>query len=147
MDNFPHPPTMILVAAALLVLVFILNRWLFGPLNRILSRRADEIASAQAAFDNASRTQEKRLAAVEAQLAEARKEAFSIREAEQAAARQKRDGLLADARAEAMQRVEQARDELRREVDTARQELEARAEELAGNIAQRLLGRDLRAKR
>jgi len=147
MDNFPHPPTMILVAAALLVLVFILNRWLFGPLNQILSRRADEIASAQAAFDNARRTQEERLAAVEAQLAEARKEAFSIREAEQAAARQKRDGLLADARAEAMQRVEQARDELRREVDTARQELEARAEELAGNIAQRLLGRDLRAKR
>ena len=61
MENFPHPPTMLAVAAAVVVLVFILNRWLFGPLNEILAKRRSEVDEARRRFEEARSTQEERL--------------------------------------------------------------------------------------
>ncbi len=143
MDNFPHPPTMFLVAGALVALVFILNRWLFGPLNEILGKRQAEIDEARARFEHAQRVQRERLEAVEARLSEARQEAFAIRERAQQAARARRDAVLAEARADAARQIEQAREQLRAEIDEARASLEARADELARAAAEKLLGRPL----
>ncbi len=146
MDNFPHPPTMLLVAAAVLALVFVLNKWLFGPLNRTLAARQAEIESARTAFEAAKHIQEERLAAIEIELADARRETFAIREQEQAAGKAKRDAVLAAARAAATQQIEQAKTELEAEVGRAKQQLDEQADELARNIAERLLGREVGAK-
>lgn len=146
MDNFPHLPTILFVGAAVLTLVFILNKWLFGPLNRILAAREAETEAAREAFEAARATQDERLAAIEVELAQARKEAFGIREQEQLAGKAKRDEVLAAARADASEQVEKAKAELQAEVDSARQTLEAQADEIASSIAKRLLGREVGAK-
>lgn len=145
MENFPHPPTLVLVAAAVVALVFILNRWLFGPLNEILARRQNEIESARAEFETAKQLQEERIARVESRLAEARKEAYGVREEALREARQNRDEVLAGARADAQARVDEARAEIQQQVAEAKTELESEAQAIARRVAEQLLGRPIAA--
>lgn len=141
MENFPHLPTLVLVAAAVVALVLILNRWLFGPLNRILAEREAEIAGARAEFQRAKEIQDQRLADVEARLAEARKQAYGVREQAVQEGRAQRDEVLAAARADTVQRVEAAKQEIQKEVEEARQQLETDARSIARRIAEQLIGR------
>lgn len=141
MENFPHPPTLALVAAAVVVLVFILNRWLFGPLNEILARRRAEIDSARAELEKAKQVQDERIAQVESRLAQARKEAFGVREAAIRDGREQRDEVLVAARADAQASVDEARAEIQQQVTEAKAELETEAEAIARRVAEQLLGR------
>ncbi|NKB86927.1 MAG: hypothetical protein GKS06_01730 [Acidobacteria bacterium] len=145
MENFPHPPTIILVGAAVVALVFILNRWLFGPLSQILEQRQNETDAARAAFDEAQQKQSERLDAVESRVAESRKESFAIREQAHGEGREHRDRVLAEAREEAAQEIEGARAEIKEQIDAARSQLETDADALAKSIAERVLGRPVDA--
>jgi F-type H+-transporting ATPase subunit b len=145
MENFPHPPTILLVAAAVVALVFILNRWLFGPLNAILSQREAEIDTARTALDESLRVQNERLAAVEARVSESRKESYGIREQAHGEAREAREKVLTAARDDAAKEIEQARAEIGRQIDGARTQLESDADEIARTIAERILGRPVDA--
>lgn len=145
MENFPHPPTLVLVAAAVVALVFILNRWLFGPLNEILATRRDEIEAARAEFEKAKQLQEERIARVESRLAQARKQAYGIREDALREARQRRDEILAEARADAQARVDEARAEIQEEVAAAKAELDSEARAIARRVAEQLLRRPVTA--
>lgn len=145
MENFPHPPTLALVAAAVVVLVFILNKWLFGPLNRILAARQAEVESARAEFEEAKRVQDERMAQIESRLGEARKQAYGIREEAIQKGRERRDEVLSAARADAMQTVEEAKAEIQEEVVSAKRELETEARSIAERVAEQLLGRPVAA--
>ncbi len=145
MENFPHLPTILLVAAAVVALVFILNRWLFGPLNAILAQREAEIDDARTKLEDAQRIQNERLAAVEARVSESRKESFGIREQAHGEARERREEVLAAARADAAKEIEEARAEIGKQIDSARTQLESDADEIARTIAERILGRPVDA--
>lgn len=145
MENFPHLPTILLIAGAVLALVFILNRWLFGPLNAILAQRQAEIDTARGELEAAQRVQDERLAAVEARVAEARKESYGIREQAHGEGRERRDQVLAAARDDAAKEIEEARAEISRQIAAARTQLESDADEIARTIAERILGRPVDA--
>lgn len=145
MENFPHPPTILLVAGAVVALVFILNRWLFGPLNAILAQRQAEIDDARSELETAQQVQNERLEAVEARVAESRKEAYGIREQAHAEAREQREQVLAAARDDAAKEIEEARAEIGQQIENARTQLETDADEIARTIAERLLGRPVEA--
>ena len=139
MDNFPHLPTIALVAAAVVAMVFLANRWVFGPLNAILAKRQAEIDGASEALADATRVQEERLAQVEERVSKARKEAYAIREQAHAEARAERDRLLSEARAEAALKVEEAKAAIDAQIEAARRQLEADSGDLAQRIADRIL--------
>lgn len=139
MENFPHLPTLISVALAALVLIAILDRWLFRPLNAILDERRERVEGARAELEQARETHEERLAEIEAQLADARREAYSIREDAQRRGRQRRDELLQEARQEARQELDSAKQEIAAEVASAKESLEDEASRVAEQIAGRLL--------
>jgi F-type H+-transporting ATPase subunit b len=141
MENFPHLPTILLIAGAVLALVFILNRWLFGPLNAILAQRQAEIDDARDEFEAAQRVQNERLAAVEARVAESRRESYGIREQAQGEARERREQILAAAREDAAKEIEAARAVIGRQIEAARTQLESDADGIARTIAERILGR------
>lgn len=143
MDNFPHLPTLLSVAIALLLLVFILNRWLFGPLNEILERRKQEIESSREAFEKAKQQTEARLVEIEAILAEARRKAYEIRERAQAAGRDLCEVELQAARQETIIQIDEAKAEITSEVARAKKVLESEAEGIARKIAERLLLRPI----
>lgn len=132
---------MLLVAAAVVALVFILNRFLFGPLNAILAERERETDSARAEFEKARQLEDQRLTQIEERLDAARKEAFAIRGEATHEGRAQRDAALAAARADAAAEIERARGEITEQVAAAKKQLSAEAETLARQVAERLLGR------
>ena len=145
MENFPHLPTILLVAGAVVALVFILNRWLFGPLSAILAQRQSEIDDAQRELEEAQRMQNERLEAIEARVAESRKESFGIREHAHGEARAHREQVLGAARDDAAKEIEQARAEIGEQIEAARAQLETDADAIARTIAERVLGRPVDA--
>lgn len=143
MENFPHLPTILSVAAAAIFTTIVLNRWLFKPLNRILSQRQQRTNEALRKFEDAQETQAQRLTEIEASLAEARREAYEIREAAQRAGRDRREELMREARDAAREVLEAARAEIAADVQAARGDLETEADRLSEMIAERLLGRSV----
>lgn len=141
MENFPHLPTLLSVASAVIVLTLVLNYVLFKPLNGILDERKrrtreahDELAAAQVA-------QARRFEEIEVRLKETRREAFEVRDAARRAGRQERDELLAAAREEAQKMVEGAREEIAADLAKGKRDLDAEADRLSQMIAERILGR------
>ncbi len=145
MENFPHLPTLLSVASAVLVLILMLNQFLFKPLRTIIDERERRTGEARAELDDARGVQERRLDEIEQRLKEARREAYEIREAAQRAGRVRREELMAEARQQAHQVVDEARQELAADLQTARHDLEAEAERLSQMIADRVVGRPLSA--
>jgi len=143
MENFPDLPTILAVAAAAIVTTLIVNRWLFRPLNRILLQRQQRTDEALQKFEEAQETQAQRLTEIEANLAEARREAYDIREAAQRAGRERREELMKEARDAAQEMLEAARADIAADVEAARGDLETEADRLSEMIAERLLGRSL----
>jgi F-type H+-transporting ATPase subunit b len=145
MENFPHLPTILSVAAAVLVLILVLNQFLFKPLRTIIDERDRRTTEAGAELDEARGVQDRRLDEIEQRLKEARREAYDIREAAQRAGRARRDELMAEARQQAHQIVDEARQEIAADIETARHDLEAEAERLSQMIADRVVGRPVSA--
>lgn len=143
MENFPHLPTILSVASAVLVLTLMLTQFLFKPLRGIIDERARRTKEARGEFDAARAEQERRVDEIEQRLKEARREAYEIRDASQRAGRAQRDALMTEARQQAHEVVHQARQEIAADVETARNDLEAEAERLSKMIADRVLGRAL----
>lgn len=146
MENFPHLPTLLSVAAAVVLLVFILERYLFRPLNDILETRRRRSEEARRELEEAQATQTARLEEIERRLSEARREAYEIREAGQRAGRERRDAQLEEARQEAQEMLQAAREEIEEELESAKDSLEGEAERLADMIAERLLGRPVSSR-
>jgi F-type H+-transporting ATPase subunit b len=129
------------VILIVLALVFVLNRGLFQPLNRVMREREAAIRSAQemaqASADRAREAAEQfeqRTKAAQAELYremdENRRRANEKRAAAMAGTRRDVDAQLADASAR-----------LKAQADAARAELEKEADALGAAIADRVLGR------
>jgi F-type H+-transporting ATPase subunit b len=124
-----------------LVLVWLLHRFLFKPVLKVVAerqaattRRLEDAAAARAAAEAARNT----LESEPAELASSRDKLLA--EA-RVAAHAERDALLDRAAAEAARRSEEAQAALQRQQREAQGELAAQAAELAVTIARRLLGR------
>ncbi|MHA7869006.1 MAG: F0F1 ATP synthase subunit delta [Salipiger thiooxidans] len=124
-----------------LVLIWILARFLFRPVSRILAERQEaahaELDAAQAARAEAEAAREAAKAET-ASLAAARSDALARAQAEAA---KERDRLIAEARTEAATLRDNAGHELARERDRQRHALSQEAGELAADIAARLMAR------
>lgn len=141
MENFPHLPTLLSVATAVIFLMLVLNQFLFKPLRRLIGERERRTKDAGDEFDEAGAVQAQRLDEIENRLKEARREAYDIRDAAQRAGRARRDERMTEARQEAHKIVERARAEIAADIETARKDLESEADRLSQMIAERVLGR------
>lgn len=141
MDNFPHIPTMLSVAAAVVALVFILNRYLFRPLGGILEERRAKVEGARRELEKSQALQEQRLAEIEARLAETRKEAFAIRDRAQQESRARLDAHVRSAREEMRAEMEAAEDRIKAAVEEETKKLDEMAKALSEQFVERILGR------
>jgi F-type H+-transporting ATPase subunit b len=122
--------TLILQAIAFLVLVFILTKWVYPPILKMLDRRQKLIDDSVTAAKETAAKAEKAGAEIAKQLKEARTEADEI----VAAARQQSEQMLLTAEEESIKRAEatvaSARQQLQRDVEAARQTLREETVEL-----------------
>lgn len=125
------------------LLLLVLRKWAWRPIAEQLQRREENIASRIRAAENreakaqaAQKEYEQNLAAIGEQaehlLAEARRKAD-----------QDRQTVLDQARAEARDRLDRAEEDLAEQQERARRELRAEAAQLATNVAEQLLRKEL----
>ena len=124
-----------------LLLIFVLNRLLFRPLQRIQAERERRtsglMSETQAKMDHQLGLLDK----YQATIKNARMEAYRQQEQVRSEAMQKRAEVLAQAKAAGEQMIRDSRASILSQVESAKQQLDFEAQELARGIASTLLGR------
>lgn len=131
--------TMLIHIALILVMIWILNRTFFRPINRILeSRERNKGGRSVEAQEILKQVGEKKTRYNQAML-QARSEGYEIVEKERDAAVVQRQEKIAVTREEVAQKIEREKQELERQTATARTTIAAEAEQIAEKISSNLL--------
>jgi len=130
-----------------LTLVFLLKKYLYGPMNDLMQKRADRIAEGLAAADAGKEARAKAEQEIAAQLKEARLKAQDIISAAEKRSAEINEEAVVKARTNAQQIVDSAREEVQAEAEKARQELRKEVAGLAILAAERILDVELDGKR
>jgi len=126
-----------------LILLYLLNRFLFKPVLARLDERSAMISKGLEDAETAARDRELARAEREAAVAEARKEANEMVARANKIAEDTRNQILTDARAEAEKVSTRAREEIVAEKDKAMAEIRGQVAELALAAAGKLVRREM----
>lgn len=142
-----HPFWVIVSIVNFLVLLYLLRRYLWGPILTVLANRAEKIREGLAMAEAAKVERDRMKAEVERLLADARREAQAIAERTTKAAEAAAADIRTQAKAEADRIRERGREDATQLHDQALAQLRS---ELAGMVvlaASRVLGRELDAEK
>jgi F-type H+-transporting ATPase subunit b len=128
-----------------LILLYLLNRFLFKPVLARLDERGAKISKGLEDAEVAARDRELARAEREAAVSEARKEAAALLANANKIATDTRDEILAKARADAEKITERAREEINAEKEKAMAQLRAQVADLALEAAGKLVRSDMNA--
>jgi F-type H+-transporting ATPase subunit b len=140
-----HPFWVLVSIVNFLVILYLLRRYLWGPILTVLANRAEKIREGLAMAEAAKAERERMKAEVERLLADARREAQAIAERTTKAAETAAADIRTQAKAEADRIRERGREDAKQLHDQALAQLRS---ELAGMVvlaAGRVLGRELDA--
>jgi F-type H+-transporting ATPase subunit b len=132
-------PKLIFQVINFLILLYLLNRFLFKPVLRLLDEREARIRKGLEDAEAAARDRQLAEAEREAAVTEARKEAQSMVARANKIAEDTRSEILGDARSEADKVVERAREEITSEKERAMAELRTHVANLALDAAGKLV--------
>jgi F-type H+-transporting ATPase subunit b len=138
-----HPFWVLVSIVNFLVILYLLRRYLWGPILTVLANRAEKIREGLAMAEAAKVERERMKAEVERLLADARREAQAIAERMTKAAEAAAADIRTQAKAEADRIRERGREDAKQLHDQALAQLRS---ELAGMVvlaASRVLGREL----
>jgi F-type H+-transporting ATPase subunit b len=139
----PEPVELIVGIIAFAIVFFVLARFAFPPLNRMLEQRTDKIQGELERAEQARAESDRVLAEYRQKLGEARDEADRIIEEARRTADQLRRDLQGKAEQEAQGIVARAQEEIRAERDRVLQELKGTVGEIAVELAGRVVGQSL----
>jgi F-type H+-transporting ATPase subunit b len=130
---------------SILLLIFILNRTLFKPINQVLEERDRLGAGRVNEARRMLKEYDERLNRYEAQLRDARSEAYQRLEAERREAALARQKMIAEVKGETAKQIESARQEIAKQASQASQNLESEARAMAATISSQILQRPVSA--
>jgi F-type H+-transporting ATPase subunit b len=128
-----------------LLLLYLLNRFLFKPLLARMDERTATIEKGLEDAETAARDRELARAEREAAVSEARKEAAEMLARSNKIAEDTRNEILTEARSEAEKVTQRAREEINAEKEKAMSELRAQVADLALEAAAKLVRSDMNA--
>ena len=139
----PEPGLMIWTLITFVILVVILKRYAFGPLQRVIDNRRNEILkNIQAAEDN-RREAGRLLAEYKQSIADAKHEAEDIIERARKVGETTRVEIVSDAKEHARKEVEDARAQIQRETRKAIREIKDQVADLAILAAEKVTARSI----
>ena len=133
--------SLVLIMICFWATLFLVNRYLIIPVNRILEERTGRIDGAEKEWVARNDDYLSATTRLEEELAEAAGRATQIRDTHRQQAYVARQSRLEETRRQADERLDLALEELARDESSARAELREYAENLARAFAGRLLGR------
>lgn len=129
------------IFVSIILLIYILNRTLFKPINRILDERERLGAGRMTEAKQMLARYEERLSGYEEQIRAARAEAYQHLEAQRKESLAARQEMVSQVKSETSAQIEAARAEIGKQVETAKRNLEGEARAMAATISSRLLNR------
>ena len=141
----PNWGTFFALIVSFLVFWFIFSRLFFRPFLNLLSERERRFKDLNDRTELLIRQAREAEAEREARLAEVRKGAIARRESERRKAEAEAAQMMEAAKAEAREALDQVRGKIETELKAAERELEQMGHNLAGELAERVLGRPLNA--
>jgi F-type H+-transporting ATPase subunit b len=135
--------TLIIQMINFLILLWILNRFLYKPILKILDERRGKIHASETEVEELKARAAGQWESYQRQLQEARIEANAEKERIKAEGAEAERRLLEEARAEAARLLEDSRRMIQEEVLKARDLLRAQAGAVASEMASKILGRSL----
>lgn len=131
--------TLFIHIGMILLMIYILNRTFFRPINRIIEAR---VKNKGGRFDEAEEILNKvnkKQAEYENDLRQARSEGYEIIEKERSEAMQKRQAEIEEVKAETSAKFEQSKAEIVTQTNEARAAIASQADELADKISANIL--------
>jgi len=140
-----NPPnaSLFLIMICFWVTFWLVQRYLIGPVGRVLAERQDRIDTAESTWASKNEEYLSATSRLEAEMEDAARDAARVRGEFRQKARDERQQRLTGAREEADQKLKGVIAELAQDADGARVELRRRARELAGILASQLLKREV----
>lgn len=135
----------LVVFISIFVLIFILNRTLFKPINQILDERNHLGAGRMAEAKQLLAQYEERLGKYEQQIQSARAEAYQFMETQRREAQSSRAEMIAQVKDETAKQVAAARADISKQTEAAKANLEGEARAMAGVISSQILRRPVSA--
>jgi F-type H+-transporting ATPase subunit b len=131
--------TLLIHIAMILVMIWILNRTFFRPINRVIETReknkGGHSSEAEALMQQVSEKQEK----YNREILDARSEGYELIEKEKAVAISEREAAITAVKNEAAQKFAEEKAELERQTSAARETVAKDAVEMAEKISSRIL--------
>ena len=131
--------TIFIHIALILLMIWILNRTFFKPINKVIASREKHKAGPGGEADSIMRDVLEKEAKLNQAMLGARSEGYNLIEKERAAAVELRSRKLADAKAEVSAKLAAEKQELEQQADAARAALAAEAEVMAEKISSTVL--------
>lgn len=135
--------TLFVHIAIILVMIYVLNRTLFKPINAVLDRREANQGGRSSEAQGILKRVEESLTGYEQSLRAARAESYLLLESERGVAVRDRQEKLNAVRDDVKARVEAEKRSIEAETETARVSLERDARRLANEIGSRVLDRQI----
>lgn len=135
--------TLLLQFINFVVLMFILNKILYRPLMQVMARRREQVESNKTRAQDLEREIDSKMKRYQQQLSDAKSQATAERTLLRKTAQQEESVITAEAQQKAASRIKAIRNQVEQEATEARQILRRSADDLAGQIATKVLGRKL----
>ena len=133
--------TLILHVIIILVMVWILNKTLYKPINRILEAREKRTRGRMSEAQEILTDVSEKVSNYERQLRQARAEGYALAEQERTAAMQERQGKLNEMRQQLSESIAQEKQTIQTQVAEARVTLDSESRRIAREIGERVLDR------
>ena len=139
-------PGLITQLISFAILVFLLSRFLYKPVVKLLDERAEKIKKGLSDAESASKGAEEAASKIEEELSQARLEGKKLVEAAREASNQLREDEKEKIAAEISQMMEKAKKEINSERDSALLELKNRFGELVVDAAGKVIEKEIDEK-
>ena len=133
--------TIVIQVVQFLLLLFILNRFLFRPTINLIEEREQKITTWKEETENFHESMQERLQSYENQILEAKAQAQEQQELVTVELQKEEDRKLDAVSEEAVRIVASTREKLQEETELLRGQLREQAEEMSQLVAEKVLGR------
>lgn len=135
--------TLLLHIGLILLMIFLLNKTLFKPINKVLTERERRTRGGSDEAQVALRRVDERLSVYEKSIRDARAEGYQNIERERSAALGERQAKISSLREDLTEASAREKENIRLQVERSRAELDEEARSIAERISANILGRPI----
>ena len=135
--------TLVIQLCNFLLLLFLLNIFLYRPIRRILAQRNEEVNSLQKMIEDYQNSSEQNEKGIEENMIQARKEGFGEKENLRGQGQKEEQGILEEANAKVEEKMGKTKEEMDSKMAAVRKALQDQTAAFSMELAEKILGRTI----